>query len=808
MKHIFFIASAWIVLAANAQTITFDTEDYKSIGVYDIWEQSPFRTGILEGNAQVITNHLNQVDPVLEEAPNPTSSIAGLQRSRYGSNTFGLRIDLKEPFRLTKEVRYVHFLVYKPVESRVLICGLGKRTEDAWSWQDGSCEQFKVATESKVAANTWVDVVLPINGFSYADADKDGIDISTLVICPDLRTPANGEEDFACYIDQIEINDNPKPRFSTEMYAISFDKDLEATRNDRYVTAIGLDAQERTGFTTTVYKDQLNDAFSAKAGQTVTPKFKYYGSYMSGYVYVDWNNDGKFTYDILDDGRPADGSEIVSYSAYNPYKDTGTGKNAWLKSNGSTATDGNTINSAMPSFTVPSTTANGFYRMRYKIDWNCIDPAGNSNSNNLLPNNGGTIIDRILDIHSDSVQVTEGSLNGQILTADGKPLDNVYTDYGKDFTIKIGPYPGFSHNGVVIRSGYNTSATNQYDDKGNPLYIVNSFPYSSFDENGLLTIPAKMMIGGEVHIEGQFIEALKTPYTVEVTGAPQGSKGGVTFKGISYYDGNDITTDHIIENTDAVTPIGIDGYNAWVTVLDSPLNIIVEYRAKPVSGDTITALSQLANDKAYLITSITGEGTLVYNANVSTDYVSIKASNGCVQGIANNYYQEDVDPYSLYDSWQILKKNNQYFLYNPGAKAFVTLSGRDYVFTDEETALKQIRTNKESETTTVNGASISLKQSFSFLGKDGDATHYACICTGDSPQALRNWTFNDHGSVFYIIENPNVDVTDIFNTDGIEDLIDTSVQGRHEIYDLHGNRLPTVPEKGVYIINRRKYIRR
>ena len=39
-------------LTAKAQTtITFDTEDYKAIGVYDKWEESPFRTGELEGNA-------------------------------------------------------------------------------------------------------------------------------------------------------------------------------------------------------------------------------------------------------------------------------------------------------------------------------------------------------------------------------------------------------------------------------------------------------------------------------------------------------------------------------------------------------------------------------------------------------------------------------------------------------------------------------------------------------------------------------------------------------------------------------------
>ena len=802
MKRLLFIASAWIVLAANAQTISFDSTDYKAVGVYDTWEESPFRTGKLEGNAQVIKNHLNQVDPVLGSAPDSTANIVGVQRSRYGSNTFGVRIDLKEPFRLTKEKRYVHFMLYKPVESRVLVCGLGKRTEEAWSWQDGSCEQFKVATETKVAANTWVDVVVGINGFSYADADKDGIDISSLVICPDLRTPEVGEEDFACYIDQIVVNDDPSPRFTTEMYAINFDKDLQHSRSDRNITAIGLDDQECTSFVTTVYKDQMDQFFSAKAGQTVTPKFKYSGSYMSGYVYVDWNNDGKFTYDINDNGTPAAGSEIVSYSAYNPSGST------WLKSDGTTASNGNTINGGMPTFTIPDTTDCGFYRMRYKVDWNSIDPAGNPDAGNLLPNNGGTIIDRVLDIHSDSVRVIEGSLNGQMLTADGKTLTNVKAEYGKDFTIKIDPYPGFSHNGVIIRSGYNTSATSQYDDKGNPVYFVHSYPYSSFDDNGLLTIPASMMIGGEVLVEGQFVEALKTPYSIVVEGAPEGSKGGATFKGTTYYNGDQLSTDHVIEVDSLVSPLAIDGYKAKVTIADSIMTIRITYDVKPLTGDTITSLSQLSNYKAYFIVSITGEGTLVHNSSVTDEYVSIKASNGCVQGIGDEAYTEEVDPFSLDDCWQILKNESSYYLYNPGAKAFVTLSGRDYMFTQEETALKSIRTNAASETTSYNGTTKSLEKSFSFLGKDGTDYKYACICTGTTPQALRDWTYNDHGSAFYIIENPNVEVTDIFDPTAIDEIISASTEENSAIYDLNGNRLNAIPEKGIYIVNRRKYIRK
>ena len=54
MKNIFALAAMALPLFASAQTeITFETQDYKSIGVYDTWEASPFRTGVLKGNYAV-----------------------------------------------------------------------------------------------------------------------------------------------------------------------------------------------------------------------------------------------------------------------------------------------------------------------------------------------------------------------------------------------------------------------------------------------------------------------------------------------------------------------------------------------------------------------------------------------------------------------------------------------------------------------------------------------------------------------------------------------------------------------------------
>lgn len=785
-------------LTASAQTnVTFDTEDYASLGVYDTWEQSPFRTNKLQGNVQVIDNHLTDVDPNLGLAPNASAKILGLQRSRFGSNTFGARINLKESFRLTKNVRYVHVMVYKTVESKMLLCGLGNRTEEAWSWQTGECEQFKVAS-NKVPAGKWVDVVFPINGFSYADTSKGGIEIKSLVVCPDLRTPQEDAEDFICYIDEILVNDDAAPRFISEKYALSFDDNTRVTRSDRHLDAVGIDNKIVDGMGSTIYNNATARAiFPVKAAQSVTPKFQYTGNWMGGYVYVDWNNDGRFDYKINDNGTPAEGSEIVSYSAYNPKQATGEGADSWLKSDGQAAGDGNRIKSEFPTFTIPAGTAPGFYRIRYKVDWNSIDPAGNATSGNKIVNNGGGVTDAILDVHTDQIQVTEGSLNGQMLTADGQPMDNIKAPYGQPYTVKIDPYPGFSHNGVIIRSGYNTGENEQMDDNENPRYIVNSFPYEAFDENGLLTIPAEMMIGGEVLVEGQFIEELKTPYTVTIQGA---ENGAVTYRGKTYRNGDELKSDHVLEAS-WLTGVPVEGFNNIVITIEGS-NIKVKYTNE---GQKITALSQLRNDMAYFIKSISGEGNLVYNPDVTTDYVSIKASNGAIQGYPGdatvaNQYKSDVDASNPNDSWQILQKNGNYYLYNPGAKKFVTLDNRDYKFTTVETPLKELRANAASETASISGTNKSLEESFSILGANGSAQHYACICTNTTPQAVRNWTYNDHGAPMYIIENPNLDVVDIFASPTAISIND-GTKVNSIVYDITGRRVYGIPAKGAFIRN-------
>ena len=168
-NYILSLAFALLPSWAAAQHITFEnTEEYQSLGVYDTWEQSPFRTGVLNGSnyVKLVTNPDMEEKEVPGVATNTSENALAVQRSRYGSNTFGARIDLNEPFCLGTSKKYVHVLVNKPAGegSEVMLIGLGKRHD--WEGQKPETEQFWV-TASLSTQGQWNDLVFPITrGFS------------------------------------------------------------------------------------------------------------------------------------------------------------------------------------------------------------------------------------------------------------------------------------------------------------------------------------------------------------------------------------------------------------------------------------------------------------------------------------------------------------------------------------------------------------------------------------------------------------------------------------------------------------------
>lgn len=497
LKNIFAFACMAVPMLAGAQTITFDTQDYKSIGVYDTWEESPFRTGALKGNYAVIDNHLNYVDDQLSAAPNPSSKILAIQRSRFGSNTFGVRVDLKETFELTPTTKYVHVKVYRPYGGRVMVVGLGKRTERMG--QSPEAEQFWAMSTRNVAANRWEDVVLPIKG-------NGGIDIYSLVVIPDCESPHNYTEDAICYVDDIKVNNDPASEFVYGYYQTSMGPEQLYTRTDRHLDAVkftvnGGETQTITAPTSpkTVYVDMTAEQLFVKPGETVTASVAYSGTWMNAYAYIDYANDGKFVPKVDENSRIVDGSDLVTFSFYGATSNENGVNSVGTSLSGQ---DRNTL--TMPAFTIPANIACGKYRMRYKVDWNSIDPAGSVDQSNPILGNGGGIIDVMLNVHSDYANVNDANRNGEVLSAvDGERLVKYQAEFGKDFKIKMNPENGFEYSGVIVKYGYNLQGDSILHD--NIQWEKKFFERQEFDAEDCIVIPGAYMCG-DVEIEGLFIE--------------------------------------------------------------------------------------------------------------------------------------------------------------------------------------------------------------------------------------------------------------------------------------------------------------
>lgn len=523
MNHkIYTLALSALSLAAAAQTsVTFDTQDYKSVGVYDTWEESPFRTGTLEGNAQVIDNCFNNTGAGIS---NKTTKILGVQRSRFGSNTFGVRVDLNSPLSTSETTKYVHVLVYKPNTSKVMLVGLGKR--ESFTEEPTDIEQFWVESNYSMTANQWCDMVFPIKTVT-------GVKVYSFVIVPDLASPHALTQDYACYIDQIEVNSSssqrrgpftssggtvePDPEPTDEVYSVNFDKtqtnmrESGSTSGNRYLKGVSLkgsDAEYSYAPETTdalyhlVYKDATASiVWNVKAGNSYTPAVNYQGNWMHAYAYIDYNNDGKFT-PVITNNVNSSSSEAVSYSAYNA-----SDENTLYTTTGSSLTGDSRQTLSMPAFTIPSSTKPGIYRMRFKVDWNCIDAGGGDGSNSVnmqsIVDNGGGIIDVLLNVHGDNVVVNAQNRNGSLTTSDNASLINYSTAFGKSFGIKIEPAPGFENDNIVVRHGYNLSGE-QYVNN-NRQWSEIKYLSSQFGNDGSFTIPADI-VDGDISIVGNFAQ--------------------------------------------------------------------------------------------------------------------------------------------------------------------------------------------------------------------------------------------------------------------------------------------------------------
>ena len=267
--------------------------------------------------------------------------------------------------------------------------------------------------------------------------DADETELGFTDFSASVKVGENGFENFVCKFTTEngqfvygEKAETPDPGQPDEKYPVSFDKTaLNTSAHGRMLNSFSLQQAGKEKQTKSVktlkaaYEDHTADEpFTVEAGSELTASFDYTGEWMHSFVYIDFDNDGDFSYK---EGQwNQTGTDLVAYSFYsldsNPKNDT-----SGYNSVGDELTGDARNTYAAPSFKAPAKA--GEYRIRFKFDWNCILPGGSST---ILEDGGGVwdatlkVVEPVVDgISTINAETANGE--AQLFTIDGVKLNKL-----------------------------------------------------------------------------------------------------------------------------------------------------------------------------------------------------------------------------------------------------------------------------------------------------------------------------------------------------------------------------------------------
>ena len=267
--------------------------------------------------------------------------------------------------------------------------------------------------------------------------DADETELNFTDFSASVKVGENGFENFVCKFTTEngqfvygEKAETPDPGQPDEKYPVSFDKTaLNTSAHGRMLNSFSLQQAGKEKQTKSVktskaaYEDHTADEpFTVEAGSELTASFDYTGEWMHSFVYIDFDNDGDFSYK---EGQwDQTGTDLVAFSFYsldsNPKNDA-----SGYNSVGDELTGDARNTYAAPSFKAPAKA--GEYRIRFKFDWNCILPGGSST---ILEDGGGVwdatlkVVEPVVDgISTINVEVANGE--AQLFTVDGVKLNKL-----------------------------------------------------------------------------------------------------------------------------------------------------------------------------------------------------------------------------------------------------------------------------------------------------------------------------------------------------------------------------------------------
>ena len=267
--------------------------------------------------------------------------------------------------------------------------------------------------------------------------DADETELNFTDFSASVKVGENGFEGFVCKFTTEngqfvygEKAETPDPDQPDEKYPVSFDKTaLNTSAHGRMLNSFSLQQAGKEKQTKSVktskaaYEDHTADEpFTVEAGSELTASFDYTGEWMHSFVYIDFDNDGQFSYK---EGQwDQAGTDLVAFSFYsldsNPKNDA-----SGYNSVGDELTGDARNTYVAPSFKAPAKA--GEYRIRFKFDWNCILPGGSST---ILEDGGGVwdatlkVVEPVVDgISTINVEAANGE--AQLFTIDGVKLNKL-----------------------------------------------------------------------------------------------------------------------------------------------------------------------------------------------------------------------------------------------------------------------------------------------------------------------------------------------------------------------------------------------
>ncbi len=386
-----------------------------------------------------------------------------------------------------------------------------------------------------------------------------------------------------------------------EAYPVNFDKNMNRTRTDRRLNSVTLTEEGQEGQTVTpantwkIYNDQHETAvLTCTVGSTLTATFNYSGTWMHGYVYIDTENDYAFSFN--EGSTDQSGTDLKTFAFYSgSFTNDASGRN----SNGDYISGDARANINPPSFTAPTTP--GTYRIRFKVDWNSVDPGGQKaadgtvTGSNGIAANGGYILDATLVVNplapiaptsvTPADQAIVESFTAATITFEGD------VNYNSEKEITIG-----QRGGMYYETAFVTVSTED------PTQVTIAAP-AAITEPGYYTITVPE--GAFSNAEGRINEAFSTSFVILAPAS--------TFEYTSVSPENESTQQSLHVITLSYAPEWIGWVDATqINVLDAESNAV---------GTATLSMSETDNTDALLTLSavLTANGT--YTITVPEGYI-------------------------------------------------------------------------------------------------------------------------------------------------------------------------------------------